>query len=399
MTAVVVAFILLLWSVAALYRASFHSSSVMFGHRKSECYYLAKRAISRSIFFMNSGPAWVAAHTGRDNADDYTEGALCWVEVIDSQLVLRCEASVGAQSTQLSVPMATNSATDTHVYSISESLNGGPDLISWTTQNTEDWKSLPPIPNATEIQSAVGTDTGDVFAIAGLDGNTVLWRYRQGGGWVQMPDLPAGVSISGLSVSSSERLIALGSDNSMLMLPIDSSLSWEQIAAPTGADLKNVTLPITSSERAYAVTETGGQTTLHQYGFESENWSQLPLPTAAHFDPATGVLTEQSGSVPNLEGGIAVNQSGQIFVASNPPGEPSVVYQFRADTPGSTAGTWRVLPPVPAFQWVSDDTVNVTDYCTQLQDLRVDDQGLLWVQWQDPNSASFSTIQIDPGDR
>ena len=397
-TAVVISFVLLLWAVAALYRASFQTSSVMFSHRKSESYFLAKRAINRSIYFLNNDAAWSGQHNSRSNADDYTDGALCWVETVDGQLVLQCEAAVGAQTTELSVPLASNSRTDTHIYSISPSLGGGPDVISWTTENTENWKSLPPIPGADEIVSVVGTDLGDVFAISQTGSTTLLWRYREGRGWVQMPDLPGGVSISELSVARSARLIVLGSDNSILTLPIDSSLSWEQISAPGGATLRHVTLPVTSPERAYSVSDTASGPAIHQYEFGAGNWTQLSVPTAAHFDPSSGALTSQSGPVPNFEGGIAVDEEGHVFVASNPSGEPSVIYEFRADAPGSTTGTWRVLPPVPAFQWSADEsTIGANQFSSQLKDLSVDDEGLLWVQWQDPGSENFSTIQIDPG--
>lgn len=397
-TAVVISFILLLWAVAALYRASFQNSSVMFSHRKSESYYLAKRAINRSIYFLNNNSAWAGLHNSRDNADSYTEGALCWVETLDGQLVLQCEAAVGKQTTELSVPLASNSRTDTHIYSISPSLGGGPDVISWTTENTENWKSLPPIPGAEEIVSVVGTDLGDVFAISKTGSTTLLWRYREGRGWVQMPDLPSGVSISELSVARSERLIALGSDNTILSLPIANSLSWEQVSAPGGATLQHVTLPVTSPDRAYSVSDTASGPAIHQYEFGASNWTQLSVPTAAHFDPSSGALTSQSGPVPNLEGGIAVDEEGHVFVASNPTSEPSVIYEFRADAPGSTTGTWRVLPPVPAFQWSADQsTIGASQFSYQLQDLSVDDEGLLWVQWQDPGSENFSTIQIDPG--
>ncbi|MCA9779515.1 MAG: hypothetical protein KC800_22460 [Candidatus Eremiobacteraeota bacterium] len=398
MTAVVIAFVLLLWAVAALYRASFQTSSVMFSHRKSESYYLAKRAISRSIYFLNNDAAWVAEHTDRDSADTYTEGALCWVETVNDQMVLQCEAAVGSQTTALSVPLASNSRTDTHIYSISPSLGGGPDVISWTTENTENWKSLPPIPNSDEILSVVGTDLGDVFAIAKSGSTTILWRYREGRGWVQMPDLPTGVSISELSVGRSERLVAIGSDNTVLMLPISNSLNWDQISPPTGATLQHLTLPVTSSERAYSVSETGSGPAIHQYDFNAGNWTQLSVPTAAHFDPSSGALVSQSGTAPNFEGGIAVDDEGHVFVASNPTGEPSVIYEFQAVAPGSTAGTWRTLPPVPAFQWSADNsTIGANQFSSQLQDLSVDDEGLLWVQWQDPGSDRFSTIQIDPG--
>lgn len=401
-TAVVISFILLLWAVAALYRASFQTSSVMFSHRKSESYYLAKRAVSRSLFFLNGSSTWVTDHNSRDSADDFTDGALCWVETVNSQLVLKCEASVGSQLTELSIPLTTNSRTDTHVYSVSPSVAGGPDVISWTTENTADWKTLPPIPNATEIESVVGTDVGDVYAIAKDGSNTILWRYREGKGWVQMPDLPSGVSISQLSVGRSERLIALGTDGtgtSLMMLPIDSGLSWDQIAPPPSATLERVTMPTTSSDRAYAVTDLSGPG-IHQYDFSSGSWTSLPLPTAAHFDSSSGGLINQIGDVPNLSGGIAVNEEGDVFVASNPGTEPSVIYEFEVPSAGSTSGNWRVLPPVPAFVWISDTDFDGEDvYSTNLKDLAVDDEGMVWVQQQNPITNDFATIQIDPGNR
>lgn len=393
----IIALLMMVWAVAATHRANFQSNATLFSYRKSEAYYLAKTALSRGLNSLNTNPGWLATHSGRSNADTSTPDTAVWAEVSGAQVVLRCEATVETQTTMLSVPVKKLEASDTHIYSIAPSLNGGPDLIAWTTELHDRWETLPPIPGPPRIISCASTPNTDVYALAqASDGKTTLWRYRSGQGWMQMPDTPSGVTLSAVSAGGDKRVVCQGtSNNSLMILPLDSSLVWDTVPAPTGTSLSDVAADPTGRDYVHVTGITGATESIYVYDLGADSWRQLPQPPPVSYDPVDGTSLPPSGPVPNLSGGLAVDSGGRVFVASNPPGEASVVYRFDTTSPGSTSGSWTALPPVPAFQWQGGSLSNPTGFATNLSHLQADDAGSLWVQWSDPASNAYSTIQLE----
>jgi hypothetical protein len=394
MTAIVVAFIMSLWVVAALYRNSFMSSGVLYSYHKSESLFLAKTATSRALYYLNGDAGWLGRHSDKTSGDTSTEGAVCWAETTSDGIVLKCEARVGAQTTTLSVPLKTLSSNDTHLYSITPSSDGGPDLIAWKTSDGEAWNTLPLIPGSSSIAAVTGAGNGDVFTVAtGADGTSAVWRYRAGRGWVKMPDLPSGVSLTAISVGDSARLVGLGSNNTLQVLNLNAALDWTTVPAPAGVTMQDSAMAMNDSSKAF-VTGIGGSAlgaSIHRYDFDGASWTEYPSPVAAHFDPGSGQLAGESGPVPNFAGGIAAGPNGNVYAASNPPGEPSAIYEFQ-----ESSGEWRVFPPVPNYHWGGTGDIDVDSFATNLKDLNVDDDGILWIQWQSPTDTTYSTMMIDP---
>ncbi len=392
--ALVVAMIMMLWAIAATARANFQSGAVKFSYRKSECHYLAKTAINRSLALINTNPAWLTAHNGRNKADTTTTpGAECWAEVANGQTMLRSEARIGAQSAHLDVPLLRLDESDTQILSITPALSGGPDLIAWTSKSTSGWHPLPPIPGQSKILATAGAPNLDVFALTQGPTSNILWRYRTGQGWRQMPDTPSGVSLTSLSVGGDIRLVGRGSDNTLMVLPLGTSLNWTQVPAPAGTTLTNVAAHPTGQDFAYVTASDGGQEGVQICNLTTSRWSALPAPVSAHYDPLTGAAITGGGAPPSFTGGLAVDNSGDLFVASNQPGEASVIYRFDVVTPGSTTGSWSALPPVPALSYQNQSPPT---FATDLRNLTVDDDGYLWVQRNDPTSSSFSIIGVQP---
>ncbi len=400
-SALAIAGVLLLWAVAATYRANFQSNAALFSYQKSEVYYLAKRAASRAIYLMNNQPDWIASHTGRGNADTTTPDTLCWVEEISTdQFIMRCEAKVGNHTTQLTIPMLTQDDETTQLFSVAPSQNGGPDVIGRSSTSAGDWSGLPPIPGHDRILSIAPTPNGDCYAIGGTGTQTTLWRYRPGRGWMQMPDVPGGVELSGLSAGGDDRLVCLGSDNSLLILTLGSSAStemqWTAVPAPSGATLTSLTADRSGAPTTYAAAESSGAARLYLHD-ETNGWATLYDPPSYAYDPMTGgPLPTGSTTPPNYDGGITADDQGHLFVATNPPGSASVIQQFTPDSPGATTGTWNLLPPVRAMEWTGPaSTSNPSGYITNMSNLEMDPQGQLWAQWN-KTADEYYVVNIDP---
>lgn len=400
-SALAIAAVLLLWAVAATYRANFQSNAALFSYQKSEVYYLAKRAASRGVYLMNNQPDWIASHTGRGNADTSTPDTLCWVEEISpDQFVMRCEATVGARTTQLTIPMLTQDDETSQLYSVAPSQNGGPDVVGQTSTSAGIWSSLPPIPGHDRILSIAPTPNGDCYAIGGSGTETTLWRYRPGRGWMQMPDVPGDVQIAGLSAGGDDRLVCRGSDNSLLILSLGSSagteVQWNAVSAPSGATLEAVTAVQSGAPTTYASASASGGARLYLHD-ESAGWAVVTDPPNYAYDPANGGPLATSGSTPpNYDGGIAADDQGHLYVSTNPPGSASVVQHFVPDSPGAATGTWELLPPVRAMEWTGPaSSSNPTGYVTNMSNLELGPQGQLWAQWNKSPDEYF-VVSIDP---
>jgi hypothetical protein len=375
-TAIVIAFLTMMWAVAAIYRVNHQTGATVHSHRKSEVYYLAKQAASRALFKINSVPDWVTSHSSSASADTSTPGTKAWIEDDGSQKVLFAEAKVASETRTLKVPIRDISEPSTKLFSLSPSENG-PDLISWATTLAGDWKGLPPIPGASVILSTAVTSDGDVYAAVGDQPTGVLWRYRTGQGWTQMPDLPTGVQVTELSCSGNARLVGKGSDNTLLRLPLGSSagvtMSWEAVPAPGGANLQHVEIDPKGADKTVATASASGSPQVHVY--DGNNWIQHAVPTGTT----------------NLDGGLTIDANGNIYVAenSNSSGTAATIYKLDSTASGLSPSDWEALPPVPAIEWVGSTALNPTGTIEQIARIEADPKdGSLWVQWDDPNGTN-----------
>lgn len=381
--ALAVTFILMMWAVAAVQRANFVSGAVLFSYRKSEACYLAKRALSRSLYLMNKSSGWGAAHNSEANADDSTEGALCWLEPGSTGTTrnLRCKATVEGHVESVTVPILRQTPSSLHIYTVAPSL-GGPDMLAWCSQTAPGWESLPAIPGATKVLSVAATPKGDICTIVeNPDGSTVLWRYRLGRGWQQMPDAPAGVKLSHLSAGGGDQLVCLGSNNAVMVLKTEP-MGWNDVGAPTGRTLTNVAAHPVDAQYSYATVASGsGEAGVAQVNLQTGEWLPFPAP-----GPPNGL---------DLSGGITADKSGNVYVGENPAMGASIVHAYHPPAPGDTTGSWTALPPVPALEW-QGDIATATGDASGIKNLKADNEGKLWVQWQSPTTGKVSVISL-PG--
>lgn len=396
-SSIVVALVMMMWVVAALISTRSQTSNVLQSHRKSKSYFLAKTGVSASLYRINSDATWTGTHNSKANGSTEIAGTTCWVETSGSQLVLRCEATVDGQVSSLTVPLLETEDRDTEVLSVTTSADGH-DVIAKNSVSVVGWEALPPLPGLPDIFSATGADNGDIYAVAeNPEGGSLLWRYRPGRSWLQLPQLPTGVSISTVSIAKDDRLIARGSDNSLQVLPLDGNLDWQSYAPPPGTtNLEQVVFSSVNPKLAYATTEGGDPSTreLWRYEFPDDysetlapgQWTSIPAPpAAAHFD-SSGNATF-NGAVPNFDGGVGTGPNGEVIVASNPPGEPSVLYKYTA------ADGWSVFPAVKFYQnGVTTDPPLVTS----IKDLKVDEDGFIWMQAQATGTDTYSNLRINP---
>ncbi|MFN8612729.1 MAG: hypothetical protein U0931_34650 [Vulcanimicrobiota bacterium] len=396
-TALAIAAVMMLWAVAAVQQVNFQTRATRHAYRKSELYYLCKQAASRAMDRINRDPSWLATFTSSASADTSTPDTRCWAEPIvgkPQSYNLRCQAQIGDSQDTLTVPLVADSDSSTQVYSLTPSANGA-DLVAWTSRTKDGWGSLPPIPGISKIESVVGTSDGDIYSIGKSESGTSLWRYRRGRGWVRLPDAPGGVQLRSLAANSDQQLICLGSDNSLLIFPLKvNAMQWDAVSAPSGVNLKEVACSQGSTTRTYVSAQTSGGPKLMAYDQTDSTWVNYPTPPAVRIDEATGQASPLGQPAADLSGGIAVAASGKIFAASNPGDSPSVIYAFQPDSAGSTTGNWTALPPVLGFTWSGVQAQSTSDYATNLQHLRVDDQGGLWAQLTSPDGRAFGNIHV-----
>jgi hypothetical protein len=371
-TSLVIAFLTMLWAVAAVYRINHQTGATLHSYQKSEVYYLAKQAASRSLAMMNSVPGWINIHTSPDSADTTTPGTKAWVEASGTELVLMVEATVERKKRTLKIPIIDNSDPSTKLFSLSPSTNG-PDVISWATTAEGDWQGLPPIPGAEIILSTAVTKDGDVFAATGDQSTSILWRYRTGQGWIQMPDLPSGVQLTELSCSGNSHLVGKGSDNTLKVLPLGDSagvsMTWDSVSAPGGSTLEFVEADPNGSNKTLVTTTTSADPKMYVYN--GGGWVPHAIPTG----------------VDNLDGGLTVDGDGNAYVATNStiPGVPAVIYKRESTSAGISSTDWEALPPVPAIEWVGGTATNPNGFVETI--VRIEDDpkdGSLWVQWDNP---------------
>lgn len=382
--ALAVTFILMMWAVAAVYRANFVSGAVLFSYRKSEASYLAKRALSRSLYLLNKSSAWATAHNSKATADNSTPGTLCWLEPGSSATTrnLRCEAIVEGHVEMRTVPIQRQTPSSLHIFTVAPSLAGGPDMLAWCSQTAPGWESLPAIPGAEKVLSVAATPKGDICCIVeNPDGETVLWRYRLGRGWQQMPDAPEGVKLSHLTAGGGDSLVCLGSNNAAMVLKTDP-MGWTEVPAPSGKTLTNLAAHPTDSQYGYATVATGtGTAGVSQVNLSTGQWADFPAP-----GPPSGL---------DLSGGVTADKSGNVYVGENPAAGPAIVHAYRPPAPGDVTGTWTSLPTIPALEW-QGGVATSTGEASGIKNLKADNEGKLWVQWESPTTGKVSIISL-PG--
>ncbi len=393
-SAIVISLVMMMWVVAAIYQTKHQSNLLLQSHQKSKAYYLAKTAASYSLFYINADPGWPAAHSSRDAAWTGIADARCWVSSGDSGPTLLCEAKVEGQTHTLRSPRLQVDNKGTKLLSVTTTVDGH-SAIAQNSLLADGWDSLPPIPGMPRVRSATGADNGDIYAVTDRSGKgSLLWRYRPGRGWAELPDLPSGTNIQEVSIAKSERLVARGSDDVLVVLPLDSDLKWQSYKAPEGTKLDRVSIPCGNSSAAFASASNGSGPTVLKFTFSKSggDWQELSAPpVAVRYNPTNGEpLTPFSGNVTNFDGGIGANDQGDVYVASNIPDEPSVIYKRKSD------GEWQAFPAIQFHQWKGED-IDFEGFATVVKDLRVDDQGDVWVQAQAPDSTTFSNLRLDDG--
>lgn len=386
-TAVVIAVLTMLWAVAAVYRVNNQTGASLHSYQKSEAYYLAKQAASRSLAFMNADASWLDLHNSQASADITTEGAKAWAEKSGTVITLMVEAKVGNQRRQLKVPILDDSSDSSKIFSLSPSANGGPDVISWATTLDGDWKGLPPVPGAKDIISTATSKSGDVFACTSGPNGGMLWRYRTGQGWMQMPDLPANVELSQLSCNGDSRLVGKGSDNTIMKLPLatdsDTAMMWKSVPAPSNNSLQVVEADPSGADRTF-VTSTEGS--------DAKIWL---------LDGSTWKAQTKPAGVSNLDGGLTVDSEGKVYVAAN--GQPATIYVRDSDSAGLSPSDWKPInsamgPPgsVPAIEWLGASAQNPSGFIQNIVNIESDPaDGSLWVQWDNPGgSTAHNMVQV-----
>lgn len=386
-TAVVIAFLTMLWAVAAVHRVNNQTGVTLHSYRKSEAYYLAKQAASRSLAFMNADPTWLDTHNSRANADSTTTGTEAWVEKSGTNLTLIVEAKVAGQKRELKIPILDENSDSSKIFSLSPSANAGPDVISWATTKDGDWKGLPPIPGALTIKAMATSKSGDVFACTNGPSGGMLWRYRTGQGWMQMPDLPGKVELTQISCSGDSRIVGKASDNSILKLPLGTtsgtSMKWESVAAPANNTIQVVEADPSGADKTFITSTEGSDPKI--WLLEGSTWRTQTPPSGVN----------------NLDGGLTVDSDGKVYVASN--GQPATIYVRDSNSAGDNSNDWKPIdssmgPPgsVPAIEWMGASAQNPSGFIENVVTIKADPgDNSLWVQWNNPGgSSAHNMIQV-----
>jgi len=126
----------------------------------------------------------------------------------------------------------------------------------------------------------------------------------------------------------------------------------------------------------------------------------MPAPVAYSYLGAS--IPPAGSTVPNFSGGLVVDNNGLLYAASNPPiaNTATVVYTCN---PTVTPVTWTNLPPIAAYDyngvgiqsgtiagapfWSADCANNVTN-------LQSDNQGRLYVQWNEPGTSAYTNLSF-----
>lgn len=385
-TAVVIAFLTMLWAIAAVHRVQYQTGATLHSYQKSEAYYLAKQAASRSLALLNGTTNWLQNHNDKDSPDSLTTpGAEAWVEQDGSRLTLFVVAKVAGQKRELKVPILDDSSDSSKVFSLSPSSNGGPDVVSWATTEDGDWKGLPPIPGATGISSMATAKNGDVFACTGDSTGSLLWRYRTGQGWMRMPDLPSNSGLSQLTIIGDSKLVGKSSNNRILKLPLGESpgtpMLWESIPAPGSNTIQAIEADPRGADKTFVTTTEG--TNPRVWILNGSSWnSQVP-----------------PSGVSNLDGGITVDMDGKLYVASN--GQPARMFVRDSGAAGTSANEWRPIDTgvggvpgsVPAIEWLGASAQAPSGFIENIVRIEADPgDNSVWVQWDDQGGANAHNV-------
>ena len=387
--------ILCMWAVAAVHRVNTQTGAIRHGYRKSELYYLCKQASGRALEQMNRDPHWIGRHSSQAEADRSTPGTLCWAEAMPDRpdrLLLRCQAQVGQSRDEMSVPVLTDADSSSRIYSVARGRAGG-DFVAWTSQQKDGWESLPPLPGAASIESVAATPDGDIYVIAGGQGQA-LWRYRRGRGWVRCPDAPGKVQISRLAACGNDRLLCLGSDNSLLIFPLrEDAMHWQAVEAPPGMKLTGLASSPNPLPFQCATALSEGGPVLLRYTGES-GWERYPTPDQVVYNRQSGLSSHPGQSVADFSGGVALDPDGRLLLASNTPSSAAVIYAFNPESPGSIRGNWKPLPPLREVAWQAGDARTAAGYASRIDHLRTDERGGLWAQLSNLSGTQFSNIYV-----
>jgi hypothetical protein len=396
-----ISLILMIWAVAATVQVNRQTNFNLLSANKTQAYYLAKQGVSRSLYLLNnanfvdpdSKQKWAQAHPTRERADrTTTPGVACWIETTASTQVVRSEATWEGYTHVLSVPIAFQGPSPVKLYSIAPTAVTGHTAIVWTSSATPKWEALPPIPGFPGANSVAATDSGDVYALAADGRTTALWRYRQGQGWIQMPDLPNGAAASQLTACQDSQLVCKGSDKEVHVLSLgtekDVPMEWKSISIPNERSLDMVAAHSGDSRYLFAtLTSPSGATEVHLCDTKDNSWSKFTSPSL----PANLVAS----------GGLTADPKGTVYVGHNPKdasgqSQPSEIYGCKRNSAADTSATWTKLPAIPAIQWTGGEAKNPTGRAvTDISDLKIDNQGTLWLKRDVPGTGNHTVITMD----
>lgn len=390
-TSIVIALIMMLWVVAALLRARQQTATILQSHHKIQANALAKTAMSYALFYINVDAGWLQNIKGADpdtpggpSPWKGIEGASVWAsQSSDGKLTLISKGVVNGQASKITVPLLELEEKDTTALTVMKSTDGHY-MISSNQISASGWEALPPIPHLPKILSATGTDSGDIYAVTDKpEGVNLLWRYRPGRGWIELVDPPED-GMEDLAIWNSKRLVTFN-DDSLMVMPLDSSMEWRRVKAPAGQLIDRVATAISGSSSVYALTkDTAGKSSLFKYDLPDDPKQELK---ASDWRSGSAL----PAGVDSVDGGLGVSSDGKLYIAVNSSDSPSRVFRQ------SAGGEWQELPPVPFFQWSGgvNQTLSLDPPPVQKIDgLKVDDGNNLWVNAKDPHSQAYINIRV-----
>lgn len=396
-----ISLILMIWAVAATVQVNRQTNFNLLSANKTQAYYLAKQGASRSLYLLNNAnfedpqtrQKWAQAHPSRDKADRATTpGVACWIETTATTQIVRSEATWEGYTHLLSVPIAHQGPSPVKLYSIAPTAVTGQTAIVWTSSATPNWEALPPIPGFPGANSVAATDSGDVYALATGGSITALWRYRLGQGWIQMPDLPNGAAATQLTACQDSQLVCKGSDKEIEVLSLGTDknvpMEWKSIPVPGDRTLDKVAAHSGDSRYLFAtLTSSSGAAEVQMCDTKDNSWSKFSSPSL----PANLIAS----------GGLTADQKGTVYVGHNPKdasgqSQPSEIYGCKRSSANDTSATWTKLPAIPAIEWTAGQARNPTGRsATDISDLKVDNQGTLWLKRDVPGTGNHTVITLD----
>lgn len=383
MTALLTVTILTAWVIAATSLVNQQARFLSHADLKSKARCQARTGMSRALARVNEDPDWFTAHQGEAQADTrLTEGSRAWLESAEQPDTyrLRSQARVNGQLEMLTAVLYRRPETDTRFFSLS-TTESGQDYIAWSTANNNSWATLPPISGVRQMTAVTYTASGDVYALASPAG---LWRFREGRGWLRMPDPPGGVTLKGLVAGGDQRVVSVGSDGKLMSLEFNPSLNWKALDPPAGLKVDQATVAQTGDPFGYVTVSSSSEPArLMRVDLTNGQMQAVEGPQARLVGVRSGQPAAASGGPDDFSGGLSLGPRGELYVGSNMAGGASTISRYTPD-PAGNGGSWQTYAPIPRISWQDADSTSLevnSGYVDNINHLQADDQGRVWVQW------------------